>query len=323
MNVLNPEHPRDVVLNRKVIIKDAFTRMEMRTKPVLLVGPPGTGKTFTAYLFARVNDLPLVEINASSFRRHDDVALVLNTLIGMALAVSDSEPLPTVKRKVVLLDEIDGMAPFINKRNRKKIKMLTEALKKSPHHVVLTANDLKKVPKPIKDACTIIRYPIPSPTEYEEWFRRAAQYHPDQVTFDESILKKMMGRDIRNALSLIKSGMQSGSTNGIEGSRRFVSREDVVKLLFLTGRLPKAAWNYNPSTLARDVLMNVVSFYLSPRSRQDEGNGDAIKQLKKVMDIVNRATMVDVYKNPAFLDGIPKTGVTWMSPVTRDPVSSR
>lgn len=72
-------------------------------KALLLYGPPGVGKT--SLIEAIANDLgyELVELNASDNRRKTDIERI-------AIRTSLSKSLKGYKNKLVLLDEVDGIA---------------------------------------------------------------------------------------------------------------------------------------------------------------------------------------------------------------------
>lgn len=110
------------------------------TTPRLLVGPPGTGKTTTVEVIADSLNLQVVEMNASSARKSDDVeemaALARNR-------TADGE------RRVVLLDEVDSWHHAANKRP------LYDALDSPANLVFCTANDKWETPSALVTRCEV------------------------------------------------------------------------------------------------------------------------------------------------------------------------
>lgn len=102
---------------------------------LLLHGPPGTGKTTTAYLVADELDAPLNEINASSARKKKDVERIAGE---MDTAGVDS------KYQVILLDEVDSWHHAANP------DPIGDKLSDLRNPVVMTANDKYEVPSILK-----------------------------------------------------------------------------------------------------------------------------------------------------------------------------
>ena len=113
---------------------------------LLLVGPYGTGKTSTARVIARemlgenYNELNYVEINGSDDRGIDFIRNDLKTLLR-------TKPIG-VERKVVLIDEADGLTPAA--QDAAKQLMETYA---SNALVIMTGNELEKIRPAIRSRC--------------------------------------------------------------------------------------------------------------------------------------------------------------------------
>ena len=113
---------------------------------LLLVGPYGTGKTSTARVIARemlgedFNEFNYVEINGSDDRGIDFIRNDLKTLLR-------TKPIG-VERKVVLIDEADGLTPAA--QDAAKQLMETYA---SNALVIMTGNELEKIRPAIRSRC--------------------------------------------------------------------------------------------------------------------------------------------------------------------------
>ncbi len=98
-------------------------------KALLLVGPPGVGKTTAAIALAKTYDLDLLEMNASDVRDKKNI----QRIIGLA-----SEYGSLFSRgRLILIDEVDGMSS----QDRGGTSAIIQILKTTRYPVILTAND--------------------------------------------------------------------------------------------------------------------------------------------------------------------------------------
>gem|GEM_PF-2780372 len=77
-------------------------------KPLLLVGPPGTGKTSTAYALAWQEGVMIVEFNASDRRSGSVVREIVKEALKSAGFVIGGDP--SKPPRIILLDEVDGLS---------------------------------------------------------------------------------------------------------------------------------------------------------------------------------------------------------------------
>jgi len=99
-------------------------------KAALLYGPAGVGKTSLVEAAAREYNLTLVEMNASDFRRREDIERVAK------IAATQSGLF--ARRKIILLDEVDGIS---GTADRGGLDAILGLLSVTRHPIVMTAND--------------------------------------------------------------------------------------------------------------------------------------------------------------------------------------
>ena len=121
------------------------------TQPVLLVGPPGTGKTTMARIAARQFGYDMVGLNASDVRSKSRINDVLSPVMGNA-SVAGSP--------LIFVDEVDGIH---GRSDYGGADALIRILKEATVPIILAANsDASAKMKGIKKAAKTVRFrPLP------------------------------------------------------------------------------------------------------------------------------------------------------------------
>ncbi len=100
-------------------------------KALLLYGPPGCGKTSLVEAIANEFGYELIEMNASDFRRKNDIERIAMRASGMQSIFGKS-------RKLILLDEVDGISA---KEDEGGIEAIRQLVEKSLAPIIMTANN--------------------------------------------------------------------------------------------------------------------------------------------------------------------------------------
>lgn len=161
------------------------------TKPLLLVGPSGIGKTTMAVLGAKLFNYDLISLNASDIRTKQRIHEVLNPVMGN---------LTVIGKPIIFVDEVDGIH---GRSDYGGVEALIDILKEPTVPIVLAANsETSDKMKAIKKVTTTIKMrPIPP---------RLMRFYLEEILRREeaslkigSIIKLVLGSrgDIRSMLN--------------------------------------------------------------------------------------------------------------------------
>ncbi|NWG08896.1 MAG: AAA family ATPase [Nitrososphaerales archaeon] len=138
-----PKSVEDMVGNEdsRIGFLNWLKEWRMGSKPALLIGAPGTGKTTLVHLTANRLGLNIIELNASDVRTKERMERKLGPML-------DSQGLFN-ERPLIFLDEVDGM---YDRQDRGGVEFVEELMERSPAPIVMAANveDDKKITKLIR-----------------------------------------------------------------------------------------------------------------------------------------------------------------------------
>lgn len=189
-----------------VVQMNAFLESPFETLPnLLLVGPPGTGKTSSMWCVARAmygNDPEVLaetvlEINASKDRKADVVSTVIDTFVRTISLTCHRKGL----KKLLILDEAEAMTAKAQQLLRQLMHECSDRV-----HFALACNDLTDIIAPIKTLCTTLHFASLSPTHTMYGILKVLC--AEKVQFTQTGVETLMfvaGGDMRNAINIAQS----------------------------------------------------------------------------------------------------------------------
>ncbi|MDQ4101740.1 MAG: AAA family ATPase [Thermoproteota archaeon] len=122
------------------------------SRPLLLVGPPGTGKTTLAHTLARQFDYDVVEMNASDIRNREALQARITPIFQNTVNL--------IGKKIMLfLDEVDGIS---GREDTGGVDTLINLIKEPTVPVIMAANKKSLKLTKLAKACKIVEFsPVP------------------------------------------------------------------------------------------------------------------------------------------------------------------
>ena len=279
-----PQNLEDVVGNKKEIkiIQQWVNDWKSGNpqQPLLLVGPPGIGKTTLAQIIA--NEFSeYIELNASDKRSQD----VIKKTIGES---SSSKSLFGDEYKLIILDEVDGIH---GTNDRGGVKAIGDIIKNSLHPMILIANDFySKKLQSIKTKCTILKMNKSRWNSISALLRKIAIQ--EGVDADPKALKEIATKsqgDVRSAINTLQALSDSKHKLDVEDVENIVTKDNRSNIFnaisgILKSKTPahvkEAMWiEEDPTLVLEYIAENVPREY----KKTDE--------IKKAYDYISKADL--------------------------------
>ncbi len=226
-----PQIISDMVGNEasRAAIMEWFAKWKKGTKPLLLVGPPGIGKTTMAYLVAKQFGYDIIGLNASDVRSKSRINEILSPVLGNVSVLGTP---------MIFVDEVDGIH---GRSDYGGAAALVDILKEPTVPIVLAANDdtLEKM-KNIKKAVKTISFKKIPPRLLRVYLenilkKESAKLSPGSLI---KVIDKSRG-DIRSMINLTQS-LVTGFNPQTETSFEKINIEDGVNAFFKANSIEEA-----------------------------------------------------------------------------------
>jgi len=271
-----PQIISDMVGNEeaRAAITEWFVKWKKGTKPLLLVGPPGIGKTTIAYLVAKQFGYDMIGLNASDVRSKSRLNEILMPVLGNVSVLGTP---------MIFVDEVDGIH---GRGDYGGASALVDILKEPTVPIVLAANndDSDKM-KSIKKVVKTIQFKKIPPRLLRVYLenilkKQNAKLSPGSLI---KVIDKSKG-DIRSMINLTQS-LETGFNPQTDQSFERVNVEDGVNAFFKANSIEEA----------RSVL---YSMQIDPREKINAFYSSIItseldtQTLAKYLEIISTADML-------------------------------
>ena len=253
---------------------DWFTKWKKGTKPILLVGPPGIGKTTLAKLAAKQFGYDLIELNASDVRSKGRIQDILQPILG-------SESL--LGHPMIFIDEVDGIH---GRADYGGAETLIKILKEPTIPILLAANsDISTKMKSIKKVARTIRLkPLP-PRMMQLYINTILK--KEGVSLAPKSLQKIVVEsrgDLRSMINSIQANV-TGFEPPTEKSFERLDIEEGINAFFKSHSIDEAR-------------MILYSMHIDPREKINAFYSSIItsnidkKNLAYMLEIISKADML-------------------------------
>jgi len=216
------------------------------SRPILLAGPPGTGKT--TLVKAAVNELgyDVVELNASDVRTKDKLQSIIPSLLSNASVLG--------KKTLLFLDEVDGMSA---RGDRGGFTTLISLLKDPTVPIVLAANaEVGEQIKELNRVATMIKFKRIPPRLLALYLDEVLKIEDAKVSIgDKMRLINVSNGDVRTLLNEAQSLANAGFSNSFHPSNFSIDIGRAMTDFFSKDRIEDAL----------DALKRSKGFYNDPR----------------------------------------------------------
>jgi replication factor C large subunit len=258
------------------------------SRPLLLVGPPGSGKTTLVHALAWQFDYHMVEMNASDTRNKDNLqAMLLPALRNTANLFG--------KKIMLFLDEVDGIS---GREDSGGLDILVNLMKEPTVPVIMAANIKSTKIRDLAKACKVVEFsPVP-PRLLMLFLDHVLQCEGVKLGPGDkiSIVNNSRG-DIRSMLNSAQSRASGYATvsnkdmididiaeainsyfnaGSIEHATQFISKADAS--------YPDPRYGESPEERRKDMLAALFSSIVSSHLERDD--------LASLLDVLSRADMM-------------------------------
>jgi len=271
-----PQSIIDLVGNEeaRTLYVEWFGKWKKGTKPLLLIGPPGIGKTTLANLAAKQFGYDMISLNASDFRSKNRIQEILNPVLGNTSLLG---------RPMIFVDEVDGI---YGRADYGGTEALIKILKEPTVPIILAANsDFSTKMKSIKKVVKIIKLrPLP-PRLVQLYLKKILK--TEDAKLSPGSLIKIISESRGDLRSMINStqAIVTGFEPATEKSFESLDIESAVNAFFKSNSIDEARSVLY--SLRIDPREKINAFYSSVITSNISKN-----EMDKMLQIISEADLL-------------------------------
>jgi len=262
------------------------------TKPLLIIGPPGTGKTSFVKSLAKLLDLDLIELNASDLRNKINLETIINPIL-MNNSIFG-------KRMLLFLDEVDGIS---GRDDYGGMPFLSNILKNADVPIIMASNSKSyKMKEVIKNSKLVEFRPLSSFASYmllQNVMRMERKHLESSEQFKIIYQSRGDARTLLNTLQAKLEGeVNSDGNTGTELSieeciNNFFTLTDIsqAKQLLITSsiRYSTPKYGFTSEERSKDFIYALyTSIVSSERNIQPDDLANMLEKLSEIDLFINR-----------------------------------
>ena len=216
------------------------------TRPLMLIGPPGAGKTTIVKALAQQFGYDLIEMNASDTRNKDVLTETILPILRNRSLIAE--------KTLLFLDEIDGIS---GRQDLGGIESLIVLIKEPTVPIIMAANNRDSKLRPLTKICKVVEFNRVHPSLLLLFLNYVLRQQGKDMSIEEKngIVKGANG-DIRSLLNMAQSRV-----SGYEATRDVSFGIDIslaITNFFIAPTIE----------VGRQVLMSIEGGYPDPRFAQ-------------------------------------------------------
>lgn len=239
------------------------------TKPLLLLGPPGVGKTTLVKILSTLLNYDLIELNASDTRNKIQLEKMVNPLLNNYSLLG--------KKILLFLDEVDGIS---GREDTGGLDFIIEVIKSSSHFpIILAANSTNQKMKNLSKLCKIIKFQLISPYLLLMFLNYILGYHQQRISLGEKLaIVKLSKGDVRTMINLLQTrcsgydnqlsntGFQIEISVGINGLFSSENKNEFMKILSnLDGNFSDPRYGLSSEERRKDIINSLFTSFVTSK----------------------------------------------------------
>jgi replication factor C large subunit len=240
-----PAHIADIVGNATAVrqMADWARTWTRKSRPLLIYGKPGIGKTSSAWGLAADMGWDVVELNASDQR----TAAVIERVAG---AGSTTASLSGASHKLIIIDEADNLQ---GTADRGGAKAIVDCISQARQPVILIANDLYGISGEIRNRCDPVQFKAVQARSIVPRLKYICS--AEKVRCGDNVLRviaESAGGDIRSAVNMLYAS-SIGRTTLDDGEVHTSQKDERVSIFSLITALFQKIPDPELMRLSREV----------------------------------------------------------------------